>query len=94
MDKIIEIYDISEGFWVFSAERLKTARESLSPEYRSLKIMSEHTGISIAQLSNYLNGKTEPNLMNLKKLCLYLQVPADFLLGLKVKNIGQIEKLN
>lgn len=92
MDKVIEIYDISEGFWVFSVERLRTARESLAPEYRSLKVMSEHTGISKSQLSYYFNGKTEPSLMNLKKLCIYLQVPADFLLGLKVKNIGQIEK--
>lgn len=93
MAKIIEITDQFDGWIAFSADRLVAARTSLAPEYQSLKVISEHTGISVAQLSYYFNGKTVPNLINLKKLCLYLQVPADFLLGLKIKDHGEIKSL-
>ena len=49
--------------------------------------MAELTGMTEAQLSMYFSGKQMPNLKNLKKLALYLQVPADYLLGLRIIKI-------
>lgn len=80
-----KIIDITDGWHVLLVDRLNIARERLGEEYRSLTIMSKMLGVQEAQLCNYFNGKTAPNLKNLKKLCLYLQVPADYLLGLKIE---------
>jgi transcriptional regulator with XRE-family HTH domain len=87
MLKSIRIIDVFDGWKSFCADRLTVARNTLPEESRPLKKISEVTGISIPQLSNYFRGREIPHLKNFKKLCLYLQVPADFLLGLKIEEI-------
>lgn len=86
--KIIEIVDEFDGWQVINADRLQAARKSLPKQYQKLATIQELTGIDSAQLSQYFSGKATPNLKNLKKLCLYLQIPADFVLGLKVHEIS------
>lgn len=81
---IVHIADEFKGWKVICVDRLTTARLTLAEEYRSLKKMAELTGIPQPQLSLYFSGKQVPNLKNLKKLVLYLQVPADYLLGLRI----------
>ena len=83
----VKIEDEFAGWKVICTSRMSAARETLAEEYRSLKKMAELTGMTEAQLSMYFSGKRMPNLKNLKKLALYLQVPADYLLGLKVVRI-------
>lgn len=85
--KQVTIVDILDGYTVLCAERLRAARNSLPQELQSLTKIHEITGISIPQLSNYFAGKDIPHLKNFKKLCLYLQVPADYLLGLRVERV-------
>ena len=93
MTEIIEIVDIFDGWKVFCAERLKAAKETLPKEYQTLSKINAITGISIPQLSKYFNGREVPHLKNLKKLCIYFNVPADFLLGLKIQKIEKIQKI-
>ncbi len=83
----VVIVDIFDGWKVLCEDRLNAARERLPKEYRTFKKMSELTKISIPQLNKYFKGREVPNLKNLKKICLYLQVPSDFLLGLKVEKL-------
>lgn len=81
---VIKIQDEFKGWKIICTDRMNTARVTLAKEYRTLRKMSELTGITQVQLSRYFSGKAIPNLKNLKKLSLYLQVPADYLLGLRV----------
>ena len=81
---VIKIEDEFKGWKVICTDRMQVAKATLAKEYRSLKKMSELTGIPQSHLSLYFSGKVEPSLKNLKKLVLYLQVPADYLLGLRV----------
>ena len=84
---LVKIEDEFAGWKVLCTDRMKVARETLAEEYRPLKKMAELTGMTEAQLSMYFSGKQMPNLKNLKKLALYLQVPADYLLGLRIIKI-------
>jgi len=81
---LIKIEDEFGGWKVICTDRMRIARETLAEEYRPFKKMAKLTGMTEAQLSMYFSGRKMPNLKNLKKLALYLQVPADYLLGLKV----------
>lgn len=81
---VIKIEDEFKGWKIICTDRMRVSKDTLAKEYRSLKKMSELTGIPQGQLSLYFSGKVEPSLKNLKKLVLYLQVPADYLLGLKI----------
>jgi transcriptional regulator with XRE-family HTH domain len=87
----MKISDLFDGWCVISVDRLNLARERLGKEYQSFVVMSKILDINESQLCNYFKGKTMPNLKNLKKLCLYLQVPADYLMGLKIEEGEQDE---
>jgi len=77
------ITDEYDGWLVIDVQKLKDAITKLPPEYRKFKIIQKITGIGRKQFDDYLSGKRYPNLTNLKKLCLYAQISADELLGLK-----------
>jgi len=77
---IIDDYD---GWMTIDIEKLKDAIKKLPPEYRKFKLIQKFTGIGRKQFNDYLNGKRLPNLLTLKKLCLYAQISADELLGLR-----------
>ncbi len=62
-------------------EILKDLRSDLEPK-RTQKAVGENCGISQRKLSFIESGKTEPNLDDLRALCLYYNVSADYLLDL------------
>lgn len=45
--------------------------------------LAKGTGINKVSIHYYLKGEQEPTISKLKEICLYLDVSADYLLGLK-----------
>lgn len=66
-------------------------RQSVFNTNKSINQVSRETGLATSQLSLYLNTGMLPNTANLKRLCKYLNVSADWLLGLEdnheIKNV-------
>lgn len=60
-------------------ERLKTVRVECN---LLQKDVCEELGVSLNCYASYEQGRTEPNLETLKKLCKLFDVSADYLLGL------------
>lgn len=77
------ISDKFDGWLVIDHEVLKAAFAKLSPYWRKYKTIRKELQINPQQLSDYLEGRRHPNLLNFKKLCLYLQISANELLGLE-----------
>jgi len=76
---IVDAFD----FWlVIDHEALKIAFQKLPPHRRKYKTIRKELKINPQQLTDYLEGRRHPNLLNFKKLCLYIQISADELLGL------------
>lgn len=78
------IKDRFDGWLVIDNIALKAAFAKLPPYYRKYKTIRKELKIGPQQISDYLEGRRYPNLLNFKKLCLYLQISADDLLGLSV----------
>lgn len=78
----ITITDKFDGWLVIDHEALKAAFAKLPPHYRKYKTIRKELKIGPQQISDYLEGRRSPNLLNFKKLCLYVQISADELLGL------------
>lgn len=76
------IKDKFEGWLVINHDALKAAFAKLPPHYRKYKTIRKELKIGPQQISDYLEGRRYPNLLNFKKLCLYVQISADELLGL------------
>ena len=76
------IEDRFQGWLVIDHEALKAAFAKLPPYYRKYKTVREKLRMGPQQISDYLAGRRYPNLLNFKKLCLYVQISADDLLGL------------
>ncbi|KKM99135.1 hypothetical protein LCGC14_1150810 [marine sediment metagenome] len=76
------IEDRFQGWLVIDHELLKSAFAKLPPHYRKYKTIRAELKIGPQQMSDYLEGRRYPNLLNFKKLCLYVQISADELLGL------------
>ena len=76
------IIDRFDGWLVIDYEALKVAFTKLPPHYRKYKTIRKELGINPQQLTDFLEGRRYPSLLNFKKLCLYLQISADDLLGL------------
>ncbi len=76
------IIDRFDGWLVIDHVALKEAFQKLPPHYRKYKTIRENLGINPQQLTDYFEGRRYPNLLNFKKLCLYMQISADTLLGL------------
>ena len=62
------------------AEKLKELRIEKGLSQREV---SSALGMSRNAFTNYENGYREPSLDNLKKICQFFDVSADYLLGLK-----------
>jgi len=77
------IVDRFNGWLVIDHEALKDAFAKLLPHWRKYKTIRKELQINPQQLSDYLEGRRHPNLLNFKKLCLYLQISANELLGLE-----------
>lgn len=77
------ISDKFDGWLVVDHELLKAAFTKLPPHWRKYKTIRKELQINPQQLSDYLEGRRHPNLLNFKKLCLYLQISANELLGLE-----------
>lgn len=77
------ISDKFDGWLVIDHELLKAAFAKLPPYWRKYKTIRKELQINPQQLSDYLEGRRHPNLLNFKKLCLYLQISANELLGLE-----------
>ena len=77
---IIDDYD---GWIVISVDKLSEALQKMPPHYRKYDTICKTTGLGKQQVADYLKGRRHPNLLNFKKLCIYFQVSADDLLGLK-----------
>ncbi len=60
-------------------EKLKALRLSMGV---SQKVVSSALGLTRNAFTNYENGIREPSLETLKKICVYFDVSADYLLGL------------
>ena len=60
---------------------LKELREDAEPK-RTQSEVGEKCNITQRKLSFIENGTTEPNLQDLRALCLYYGVSADYILGL------------
>ena len=76
------IVDRFDGWLVIDHEALKAAFTKLPPHYRKYKTIRKELQINPQQLADFLEGRRYPSLLNFKKLCLYLQISADDLLGL------------
>ena len=77
------ISDKFDGWLVIDHELLKAAFAKLPTYWRKYKTIRKELQINPQQLSDYLEGRRHPNLLNFKKLCLYLQISANELLGLE-----------
>ena len=62
------------------AEKLKELRIEKGLSQREV---SSALGMTRNAFTNYENGYSEPSLDNLKKICQFFDVSADYLLGLK-----------
>lgn len=78
----MSIIDRFDGWLVVDHELLKIAFQKLPPHYRKYKTIRKELNINPQQLTDFLEGRRYPSLLNFKKLCLYVQISADDLLGL------------
>ena len=76
------IEDRFQGWLVINHELLKAAFAKLPPHRRKYKAIRKELQINPQQLTDFLEGRRYPSLLNFKKLCLYVQISADELLGL------------
>lgn len=61
-------------------DKLKQLRKDKG---KTLKEIAEEIGISVSAYSNYEQGIRQPSYEILKKICIYYEVSADYLLGLE-----------
>lgn len=63
-----------------------TFQEKLIRELKTQKItpykLAKDTGLTKQSISNYINGKQQPTIDKFVIICKYLDVSADYLLGL------------
>lgn len=71
-------------------QKFKDLRADKEPSVTQTDV-AEKCGITQRKLSYIENGATEPNLDDLKALCLYYGVSADYILGLP-KNLKYPER--
>lgn len=60
-------------------EKLKQLRKE---KCKTLKEVAKEIGVSVSAYSNYEQGIREPAYEILKRICMYYEVTADYLLGL------------
>lgn len=47
--------------------------------------VAQHMGVGVKTLYNYLSGRTMPNVMQIRSLCIFLDIDINELLGIKVR---------
>lgn len=77
------IKDKFDGWKIINNELLRERREQMKPPFHKKKVMAEKLHIDPNLIKKYEDGTKYPSLSTLKKLCLYLQISADVLLGLE-----------
>lgn len=75
--------DKFDGWLVINGDMLKEQREKMKFPFSQKKRMAKYLGIDRKVIKDYEDGKSFPSLATFKKLCLYLQISADVLLGLE-----------
>lgn len=87
----MKIVDKFDGWKVFDNELLKERRMQMRPPYQKKKIMAKILDIDLNLIKSYEDLKRFPSLSTFKKLCLYLQVSADELLGIEIVKDSDIK---
>ena len=80
------IKDKFDGWKVVNNELLKERREQMQPPFNTKKVMAQKLRIDPNLIKAYEDGTKFPSLSTFKKLCLYLQLSANKLLGLEKIN--------
>ena len=83
MPKFRKLVDKFDGWKVFDGEMVRRLRAPDPQKKLPLKKVAQDLGKSVCQLSAYENGKSMPSLVMFKQMCLYFQVDANVLLGLR-----------
>jgi len=78
------IKDKFDGWKVLDNEKLKERRQQMKPPYNIKRRMAKELGIDPNLLKKYEELQIFPSLDTFKKLCLFLQLSADELLGLEI----------
>jgi transcriptional regulator with XRE-family HTH domain len=79
MEKIVDKFD---GWKVFNGELMKERRMCMAPPYNTKKKMSQMLNLDPNLIKAYEDEKQFPSVTTLKKICLYLQILPNELLGL------------
>lgn len=80
------IQDKFDAWMVVNCNLLKERREQMKPPFNTKRKMAEVLDIDENLIKAYEDGTKHPSLKTFKKLCLYLQLSADKLLGLEEDN--------
>lgn len=80
----MKIIDKFDGWKIFDNELLKERRMQMRSPYSKKKTMAKILDIDLNLIKSYEDLKRFPSLSTFKKLCLYLQISADELLGIEV----------
>lgn len=79
-----KVFDKFDGWKVIDNELLQERRKQMKPPFDTKKRMAKELGIDPNLIREYEKGIRFPSMSTFKKLCLYLQLSADELLGLKI----------
>lgn len=77
------IRDKFDGWKIIDNELLKERRMQMKPPFHKKKVMAERLRMDPNFIKKYEDLEKLPSLSTFKKLCLYLQLSADELLGLE-----------
>ena len=77
------IKDKFDGWKLFDNELLQERRMQMKPPFHKKKVMGKNLSTDPNLIKKYEDGTKIPSLSTFKKLCLYLQISADVLLGLE-----------
>jgi len=80
------IKDKFDGWKLFDNELLKERRMQMKPPFHKKKVMGKNLNTDPNLIKKYEDGTKIPSLSTFKKLCLYLQLSANKLLGLEKIN--------
>jgi len=78
--------DKFDAWMVIDCDLLRERREQMKPPFNIKRKMAEVLDIDENLIKAYEDGAKYPSLKTFKKLCLYLQLSSDELLGLEEDN--------
>ena len=83
MSKFQKLIDRFDGWKVLDGKLLQKLRVPTPQKKIALKTVSKVLKKSVGQISQYENETSLPSLETFKKICLYYQIDANVLLGLR-----------